>query len=158
MCREAIVMEQDLTTIFLPSNTIREVEISFNEERQFALLTWLKHATGGSYKKIMNLTLEHLKRVEYNTLIIDGSKFGALIAEDQDWTIENFIPNLISIDIKTLCIITPKDIFGEVSIKMIIQSVLDDPNLKDKIKLNYKFDSVTAASNWLKLMNLTKKK
>jgi len=131
--------------------------IVIDKNSNVTILKWLSFTTSISFRESM----QHAFRIveEYNTphLILNAKHFGAIVPNDQEWSSDLLLEKVKELSLKVLCIISPTDIFGQVSIKMMVQNAMKKRLDYNDLKFNYNFKKTNAAVNWIKLLDLSQK-
>ncbi len=107
-------------------------------------INWKGFIDHDSYRNILHETFSAIIERNIKKVIFNATDLEALTDENREWTCEHWFSKANDKDIKTFAFIMPKDIFGEVSLKMISEKIATLYNIKSKY-----FDNTDDALRWI---------
>jgi len=107
-------------------------------------INWKGFIDYDSYRNILHETLNAVVERDIKKIIFNATELEALTDENREWTYNHWFAKAKENDIDTFAFIMPKDIFGEVSLKMISEEVVKRYKVKKKF-----FKTPQEALTWI---------
>lgn len=120
------------------------IRVSYDEELQMGLGEWKGFASGNDIRSSALRSLEFVNEYGVTRWLSDRRKMRAIRQQDQQWTVEEFIPKMLESPLRRMATIVSEDIFN----KMAIEQILKRSGGLGEIALR-EFDNMADALEWL---------
>ncbi|MFK7901128.1 MAG: hypothetical protein AB8B61_10275 [Cyclobacteriaceae bacterium] len=136
--------EEALPTTDLEFFKAEHAELVFYQESAIIQLRWKGFIETKNYKPILDATLVMYEEKQARKILIDATELEAISNENQEWTSTTWCRRLVSKGVEQLVCVLPKDMFGELSLKYILEKC----ESKYKIKIPI-FPNTEEAIEWM---------
>ncbi|WP_347157562.1 hypothetical protein [Pontibacter chitinilyticus] len=121
------------------------IRVSYEEEWQLGVAEWNGFVSSGELRKAALNSLNFVHEKNITRWLADRRKMRAIRQQDQQWTVEEFIPKMMASPLRRLATVISEDMFNKMALEQIIRrsSGFGDIALRD-------FDNFAAAMAWLK--------
>ncbi|WP_161889527.1 serpin family protein [Pontibacter russatus] len=121
------------------------MRISYDEELQLAVGEWKGFVSSNDMKEVALRSLKLVNEHGITRWLADRRKMKAIRQQDQQWTVDVFIPKLLESPLCRMATIVSKDIFNQMAIEQMLtrSGGLGGIALRD-------FDREEDAMEWLK--------
>lgn len=121
------------------------MRISYDEELQLGVGEWKGFVSSNDIKEVALRSLEFVNEHGITRWLADRRKKKAIRQQDQQWTVEVFIPKLLESPLRRMATIVSEDIFNQMAIEQMLtrSGGLGGIVLRD-------FDREEGAMEWLK--------
>lgn len=121
------------------------IKVSYDEELQLGVGEWKGFVRSKELRKTALNSLAFVNEHNITRWLADRRNMKAIRQQDQEWTVEVFIPLLLQSSLRRMATVVSKDIFN----KMAMESILERSGGFGDIALK-EFDNVEDALEWLK--------
>ncbi|MDW8209472.1 MAG: hypothetical protein RMJ44_00160 [Cytophagales bacterium] len=102
------------------------------------------------YREQAEKQLEAFEKYHVQGIIWDLREAQVIASEDQNWTINYWLPKALALGYRRGAIVIPENIFGEMSVRKTISRIqLEDQNTEADLAVQY-FKDVPSAYEWMK--------
>ena len=119
--------------------------MSYDRDLQMGVGEWLGFISSKDIRATALRSLEFVNEHRITRWLSDRRKMKAIRQQDQQWTVEEFIPKLLESPLRRMATVVSEDIFNQMAMEQILKRSggLGNIALRD-------FDNVAAAMEWLK--------
>jgi hypothetical protein len=107
-------------------------------------LKWGSMVDEQEFREAMDKVIDLMKENGTGKILSNSTQLGALSEEDQVWSVEDWLPRALAIGYSAIAIIVSEDIFGQMAVEDVLNSVSE----KSPIKIQY-FDNEEKATEWM---------
>lgn len=120
------------------------IRVSYDEEMQLGKGEWKGFVSSDELRNTALRSLEFINEHGITRWLSDRSHMKAIRQQDQQWTVEEFVPKLINSPLRRMASVVSSDIFNKMAMEQIFKRIggLGDIAFRD-------FDSVAEAMEWL---------
>lgn len=121
------------------------IRLRYDEELQLGVSEWKGFASSNDIRNTALRSLEFVNTHGITRWLSDRSKMKAIRQQDQQWTVEEYIPKLLESPLRRIATIVSEDMFNNMAIEQMLKRSggLGSIALRD-------FDKVPDAMEWLK--------
>lgn len=121
------------------------IRVSYDKELQLGVGEWLGFISSNGLRTTALRSLEFVNEHRITRWLSDRRKMKAIRQQDQQWTVEEFIPKVLESPLRRMATVVSEDIFNQMAIEQILKRSGGLGNIALR-----EFDSVAAAMEWLK--------
>lgn len=121
------------------------IRVYLDKELHLGVGEWKGFANSNKIRSTALKSLEVVNEYELTRWLADRRKMKAILQQDQQWTIDEFIPKMLESPLRRMATIVSNDLFNRMAMENMIQRSggLGDIVIRE-------FDSVEEAMVWLK--------
>ena len=121
------------------------IRLLYDEELHLGVSEWKGFAGSDELRSTGLRVLSFANEYQITRWLSDRRKMKAIRQQDQQWSVEVFIPKVIESQLRRLATVVSEDMFNKMAIEQILKRSggLGDISFRD-------FDNVADAMNWLK--------
>ncbi len=128
--------------LYYESDAIR---LSYDEAWQLGVGEWKGFVSSDEARSTALYSLDFVNEHGITRWLADRTNMKAIRQQDQQWTVEYFIPKLVASPLRRLANVVSEDIFNRMAIEQMIKRSGDLGNIVMR-----EFDNVADALEWLK--------
>ncbi|WP_242921927.1 STAS/SEC14 domain-containing protein [Pontibacter liquoris] len=121
------------------------IKVSYEEAWQLGVAEWKGFASSDDLRSAALRSLDFVNEYQVTRWLADRRKMKAIRQHDQQWTMEEFLPKVISSPLRRVANVVSEDIFNKMAMDQIIGRAgsLTAIEMRD-------FDNLPEAMEWLK--------
>lgn len=114
--------------------------IQYSEVGQYIMIAWTIPPISKEFREAMEMLLEAMKQFKTGKLIFDNRNAGALLPDDQEWSLKDWHGRALAAGHTHVAIVQSPDIFAQISSIEVVSHV--------RIPTAF-FESVSDAVSWI---------
>lgn len=99
------------------------LHLKFNEQEKYAATHWQRFPMSEEFRMGMDQLIRLMREKNIGKVLADARKMGAIAPEDQDWSIQDWLPRAFEAGYRRIAIVVSEDIFNQMSVEDIMSRV-----------------------------------
>jgi len=89
-------------------------------------LTWKEPVPGTKYREILLRLLSTVRQHHLKHWLSDGRRMGPILFNDQTWTMQEFLPQLIQAGLERIAIVSSEDVLNRIAVDRMVNATPEE--------------------------------
>jgi hypothetical protein len=118
--------------------------IEIEQDKNLLILTWHGFANSEDFREARTQALHFTRQYGITKWLSNMKEMKAIRQADQDWSVTEWLPQFLSLDIKKWAIIISDDMFNQMAMSSMMSKIR--PQLTNPVEY---FQDINSAKNWV---------
>jgi hypothetical protein len=97
--------------------------LQYNDQEKYTAASWQHFPLSDEFRAGMDQIIRVMEEKKIGKVLTDTRKMGAISPDDQDWSINDWLPRAFAAGYRRIAIVISEDIFNQMSVEDIMSRV-----------------------------------
>ncbi len=97
--------------------------LQYNDQEKYTAASWQHFPLSDEFRTGMDQIIRVMEEKKIGKVLTDTRKMGAISPDDQDWSINDWLPRAFAAGYRRIAIVISEDIFNQMSVEDIMSRV-----------------------------------